>query len=180
MRLVVVPTATLEPGELAAIHLLCDIVWNEKGGEFTEQDWEAALGGVHVIVEDGGTVIAHASVVPRTLVLDGRPLRSGYVEAVATHPALQRQGLGTRVMRQATATVDTELELGALSSAVVGFYERFGWQRWPGSTGVQTADGVQLTPDEDGSILVRFADVPRPLGPGGLLVCDGSRPGDVW
>src|SRR5262249_55412460 len=155
------------------------IAWDEKGGEFTDQDWEAALGGVHVVLEEGGTVVAHGAAVPRMLELNGRPLRSGYVEAVATHPLLQRQGLGTRGMREATALAGRDFELGALSSAVVGFYELFGWQVWPGSTGVRTPHGLQLTPDEDGSILVRFADGPRPLQPGGLLVCDGSRPGDV-
>ncbi|MGI9084195.1 MAG: hypothetical protein ACR2FE_02750 [Aeromicrobium sp.] len=56
-------------------------------GEFTDDDWEHGLGGLHAIVRDGETVIGHAAVVQRRLAHRGRALRAGGVEAVAVHSA---------------------------------------------------------------------------------------------
>lgn len=172
-------TADLRPGELAAMRALCDAAWAERAADFSDDDWQAAIGGTHVVVEDAGTIVAHSSLVERTLELDGTPLRTGYVEAVATLPAWQRQGLGTLVMREVSAVLDRAYELGALSSALDGFYERFGWQIWPGTTGVREGGIVRPTPKEDGAIYLRFADGPRALH-AGLLVCGALRPGDPW
>lgn len=47
-------------------------------------------------------------------------------------------------------------------------------------TGVRTATGVGLTPDEDGFIMVlRTLATPPDLDLDALLTCDW-RPGDVW
>ena len=51
-------------------------------GEFTEQDWEHALGGIHALVWDGDALVGHAAVVQRRLLHGGRALRAGYVEGV--------------------------------------------------------------------------------------------------
>lgn len=67
-------------------------------GDFAESDWEHALGGWHVAVVEVGAVLAHAAIVGRVLRVGDRPVGTGYVEAVATTPARQRSGLGSRVM----------------------------------------------------------------------------------
>src|SRR6266571_4956362 len=72
---------------------------NAFEGDFTDDDWAHALGGVHVWVSDSQGVISHGSLVERTLVCAGQPLRGGYVEAVATVAAHRREGHGTTVMR---------------------------------------------------------------------------------
>ena len=56
-------------------------------GHFSDEDWDNALGGWHAVVTEADGVVAHAAVVPRTLEVAGRPLRTGYVEAVATMAA---------------------------------------------------------------------------------------------
>src|SRR5829696_1755298 len=84
-----VPTDLLGPDELAAIRALLDAAFAPDDPFFPESDWQHALGGVHLIAERSGSVIAHASVVSRELHAGGRPLRTGYVEAVATSPSLQ-------------------------------------------------------------------------------------------
>lgn len=39
--------------------------------DFTEDDWEHALGGIHVLLPGGGSLIGHVAVMPRHLFHDG-------------------------------------------------------------------------------------------------------------
>ena len=174
-----VPTAELTAAEIAAIR---DLLWTafppgEEG--FTEADWDHALGGVHVVLDLGGSLAAHASVVERDLHVGGRPTRTGYVEAVAVDPARQGSGLGTLVMHEIDAEIVERYELGALGTGAHHFYERLGWQVWRGRLFVRTDDGDRRTPEEEGDILV----LETPAWPGldvtAPLSCDW-RPGDVW
>ena len=110
--------------------------------------------GAHFVLDVDGSIVCHASVVERELRVDGRPFRTGYVEAVATAPERQGPGFGTAVMREVTRYVEERFELGALGTGVQGFYERLGWRIWLGQASVRTADGERRTPDEDGYIMV--------------------------
>jgi aminoglycoside 2'-N-acetyltransferase I len=172
-------TELSEPEELE-LRTLCERAWAAKGGVFRPTAWEAARGGRHFVVAEAGAVVAHAAVIDRRLEWDGRPLRTGYVEAVATLPGQQRRGLGSAVVRVVTAFVDERYELGALDTGTPEFYERLGWIPWPGRTGVRIPGGVRLTPEEDGKVLVRLPDTSLDLREDGLLVCDGRRPGEPW
>jgi aminoglycoside 2'-N-acetyltransferase I len=174
------PTAELSESEERELQILCERAWIAKGSEFPPIAWQAALGGRHFLVAEAGAVIAHAAVVDRTLEWDGRSLRTGYVEAVATLPGRQGEGVGSAVMRAVAEFVDERYELGALDTATPEFYERLGWVRWPGRTGVRRPDGVRLTPAENGKVLVRLTRVPLDLHEDGLLVCDDRRPGEPW
>jgi aminoglycoside 2'-N-acetyltransferase I len=131
------------------------------------------------VLELDGEIVAHASVVERELHVDGRPLRTGYVEAVATAPERQGRGLGSLVMDDVTAYVRERFELGALGTGRVSFYERLGWLAWKGPTSVRKADGPLRTPEDDGYVLV----LPTPTSPlldlTAPISCDW-RPGDVW
>jgi hypothetical protein len=81
---------------------------------------------------------------------------------------------------RAVEFVDERYELGALDTGTPGFYERLGWARWPGRTAVRRAEGAQLTPGEDGKVLLRFSGSSFSLHEDALLICDGRRPGDPW
>ena len=170
----------LSEREDAELCTLCELAWIAKGSEFRPIDWQAARDGTHFVVSEAGIAVAHAAVVDRTVEWDGRPLRTGYVEAVATLPERQGQGLASAVMRAVNGFVDERYELGALDTATPAFYERLGWIRWVGRTGVRTPEGVRLTPEEDGKVLVRFTERALDLRVDGLLICDGRRPGDPW
>ena len=151
----------------------------ESQNGFADEDWEHALGGTHYLLELGAEIVAHAAVVERVLEVGGRPLRTGYVEAVATDPRHQRAGLGSRVMAAVNADIQRDFELGALATGVPGFYERLGWLRWAGPTFVRTDAGLERTPDDDGGILV----LPTPATPALDLAASIScewRSGDVW
>ena len=172
-------TAELSAGDTAAIQALLTAAFErDEHGGFTWDDWLHAIGGTHLILEVDGTVAAHASVVERTLEISGRPIRTGYVEAVAVLPALQRTGFGSTLMR-AVNDVVAGFDLGALGTGSQAFYERLGWLIWQGPTSVRVDGRTEPTPDEDGYILV----LPTPSSPPFELTepisCEW-RPGDAW
>jgi aminoglycoside 2'-N-acetyltransferase I len=174
-------TPELTETELTELRRLVDAAFADpRAVSFNDDDWAHALGGVHFVLDVDGTIASHAAVVERELHVDGRPLRTGYVEAVATLPERQGQGLGSRVMRDVNEYLATTFELGALATSVQGFYERLGWQVWQGPTYVRTPNGDERTADEDGGILILLT----PSSPAGLdltapISCEW-RPGDVW
>jgi aminoglycoside 2'-N-acetyltransferase I len=133
-------------------------------GAFTDDDWDHALGGVHVCAWEGEELIGHASVVARRLWLDGRELRCGYVEAVAVRAGSRRRGVG-RALMDAAAPIIRGFDLGALSASDegAGLYESCGWRPWLGP----------LHPHDD-SVYV-LGDVDRT----GELTAD-RRAGDQW
>ncbi|MEA2676710.1 MAG: hypothetical protein QOJ81_851, partial [Chloroflexota bacterium] len=138
------------------------------------------LGGTHFLLEADKTIVCHASVVSRELHVDGAPLLTAYVEAVATDPARQRQGLGTQVMRAVGDFIDTgEWQLAALGTGSQAFYERLGWRIWRGPSFVRAPGGDVATPDEDGYIMFRLTPSSPELRPGAPISCEW-RPGDVW
>ena len=152
---------------------------DDEEERFTDDDWAHALGGVHVVLDVDGEIVAHAAVVERELRVADRPLRTGYVEAVATTPDRQGQGLGSLVMGEVNALIRERFELGALGTGSQGFYERLGWLTWQGPTFVRTAEGPKRTPDEDGGIMVLVTPSSPPLDLGAPLSCEW-REGDVW
>lgn len=177
-----VDTSGLTARELAAIRALMDDAFDgdDPDERFTDDDWQHALGGLHALAELDGRVVAHASVVRRELHVAGRPLRTGYVEAVATAPALQRRGLGTLVMRAAADHIRATCDLGALGTGEHGFYERLGWRTWRGPSSVRMPGGDQPTPEDDGYLMVlETPTTPAPLDLGAPISCEW-RPGDVW
>lgn len=173
------PTEALTANEIVQLR---DLLWAAfpPGDEgFTEDDWQHGLGGQHFVLEVDGAIVSHASVVRRELHVADRPIRAGYVEAVGTAPDHQRRGHGSAVMREATAYIRENLELGALGTGEHGFYERLGWQTWRGPTFVRTPTGPQRTPDEDGFVLVLTTPTTPAIDFHASISCDW-RPGDVW
>lgn len=148
-------------------------------GAFEDTDWDHALGGVHVLLESDGAILGHAAIVERTLEIDGRPVRAGYVEAVATRIGEHGRGHGSVVMTEVNAIVRAGFELGALGTGRFAFYERLGWERWRGPSAVRTPDGPVWTPDDDGFILVLRTPASPPFDLDASITCDW-RPGDVW
>ena len=106
-------TADLDGATLEAARALLDVVFE---GDFSDRDWEHALGGVHALVWEGGDVIGHASVVQRRLLHGGRALRAGYVEGVGVRADRRRRGHGAAMMAALERVVRGAYELGALSA----------------------------------------------------------------
>jgi aminoglycoside 2'-N-acetyltransferase I len=167
-------TAQLDDAGRRTVRTLLDTAFDD----FTEDDWEHALGGMHAMVWDGADLVAHGSVIQRRLLHGGRALRTGYVEGVGVHPDRRGEGHAGRVMAVLEEIVRRAYDLGALASSEMGlgFYAARGWQRWRGSYGALTPGGTQRTPDDE-AIFVFPVDVALDLD--GEIVCDW-RDGDDW
>lgn len=169
-------TAELDADTLKAARALLEDAFE---GDWTEDDWDHACGGVHSLVWDGGELIGHGSVVQRRLLHQGRALRAGYVEGVGVRADRRGQGHGGALMAELERVIRGAYELGALGATDDGarVYTARGWQQWRGRTFAITPDGIQRTEDEDGNIYVLPVSVPLDLT--GDLTCDW-RDGEVW
>ncbi len=167
-------TGELSAAELHAVRGLLD----EAFDDFTDQDWDHALGGQHALAVQEGLVVAHGALVMRRTLHRGMSLRTGYVEAVAVHPEHRRAGHAGAVMA-ALERLAPAYELLALSASGEGaaLYQARGWQRWRGPSAVLSPKGLVPTPDDDGSIYVFGARVDLDLDD--RIACDW-REGDVW
>jgi aminoglycoside 2'-N-acetyltransferase I len=171
----VVPSSGLDVAGLEAIRALLEAAF---AGDFSAEDWSHTIGGWHVLARDE-TVVGHAAIVERTLYVDGRPIRTGYVESVATALAWRRRGVGAAVMGRVGAVIRSEFVVGALSTGLPEFYAPLGWERWQGPSYVRDGDTVTRTPDEDGGIMVLRFGSSATLGLELPIMCE-ARSGDDW
>ncbi len=149
-------------------------------GDFSDEDWDHALGGWHVLVSsEDGDLVAHAAVVPRRLCVADRPFQSGYVEAVGTSPAVQGTGVGSVAMQAIGDLLPRHFELGALATGRWSFYERLRWERWRGPTFARTGDDVIRTEDDDDAVMVLRFGPSADIDLTAALTCE-ARPGDDW
>jgi aminoglycoside 2'-N-acetyltransferase I len=164
------------PSLLAATRALLDEAFD---GGLSDEDWEHARGGWHVIAFEEQRPLAHAAVVPRTLTVGGRPWASGYVEGVATAQQRRGEGLGSVVMTALMHELRSRFTFGALSTGSHHFYERLGWERWQGPTFVQDrGTRYRTVEDDDGLMVFRFGPS-RDIDLRAPITCD-ARPGDDW
>nr|WP_239129122.1 GNAT family N-acetyltransferase [Sinosporangium siamense] len=168
-------TSDLPSGTLKAVR---ELLLDAFDGEFSEEDWDHTVGGVHALAYDGDDLVGHGSLVQRRLLHGGRALRTGYVEGVAVRADRRRQGYGTAVMDALERVVREAYELGALSASDEGaaLYSARGWGRWQGPTSVLTPAGVVLD-DEDSGVFV--LPVTATVDLTGEITCDW-RDGDAW
>lgn len=173
-------SSPLPPLAIAALRRLARAAF---GDDFTENDLAHALGGAHVVAtyaHNQSIMLAHAAVVPRTLHVGERPVRVGYVEAVASQPDRQGEGLGSRVMQAAAELICKRYDIGALSTGEHEFYERLGWEAWRGSSYIIGRDGRRRrSADEDDGIMVLRCAASRDIDLAADIACH-DRPGDAW
>ena len=180
-------TGELDADTRAAIRRLLDGAF----AGFGDDAFENALGGMHVLVTDGGKgeqggkggqggeLIGHASLVARRLLHRGRALRTGYVEGVAVRADRRRRGHGDAMMSVLERLVREGYQLGALGASPDGarLYTARGWHRWQGRSSVLSPAGIRHTPRSDGHIYV--LPVTGRLDLSGELTCDW-RHGSPW
>jgi aminoglycoside 2'-N-acetyltransferase I len=155
------------------------MVFDAFAGEFTDTDWDHALGGMHALIWYRGAIIAHGAVVQRRLIYRDTALRCGYVEAVAVREDWRGQGLAIAVLDACEQVIRGGYPFGALCSSERGqrLYTVRGWLPWRGPTSVLAPGGLTRTPDYDRSVFV----LPVGVSPdtSAALTCDW-RDGDVW
>jgi aminoglycoside 2'-N-acetyltransferase I len=169
-------TADLDAATLAQARALLVQAFE---GDFSDHDWEHALGGIHALAYQDGDLVGHASVVQRRMLHGGRALRCGYVEGVGVRGEARRRGHADAMMEALERVVRRAYDLGALGATDMAapFYAARGWLPWRGPTSVLSPSGVVRTPEEDGSIYVLPVDAALDLD--GELTCDW-RDGDAW
>lgn len=141
--------------------------------------WADIGPGVHVVAELGGDAVGHAMVVERELRIEERPLRCGYVENVATAPALHGRGIGSVVMRRIGQIIADDFEIGSLATGSNHFYERLGWETWRGPCFARRGGELFRTADHDGDVMVlRTAATPAYTGDEPISVA--WRRGELW
>jgi aminoglycoside 2'-N-acetyltransferase I len=174
-RVIVAHTADLDPRLREDARRLLYNAFDDM----TDDDWEHALGGMHAIVLEDAHVIAHAAVIQRRIMHQGRALRTGYVEAVAVRADRRRRGHAASLMAKLERIIRDAYDIGALGASDMAkpFYESRGWQKWRGPSSALTPFGVVRTNEDDGGIYVLPVTLPLDLDE--PIVCDW-RGGDVW
>ena len=147
-------------------------------GDFSSEDWEHAVGGLHFIGFLADTIIAHGSVVPREMFIDGHILTVGYVEAVAVSPKCTGQGFGSILMRTITDFCLDNYELSMLSTDEKMFYQRLGWHQFTGESFIRLDNSEIRSAEEDEGLMFLPSDKSNKRN---ILraVCQ-ARSGDSW
>ncbi len=155
------------------------LLWEAFPDDFTEDDWQHGLGGLHIVAFDGERPVGHASVVSRTLHVGEQRYDAGYLEAVTVAAGYRGRGIGASVVRRAGEEIAQRYPIAALSTSEHGFYERLGWERWRGPTHVVSDDGWVRTEEEDDGVMV--LRVPGcPVADLTLPIAVDERSGDDW
>lgn len=168
-------TFQLTSTELRELQTLLAVVY---GGDFSPEDWDHALGGLHTLAWHAGQMIGHAAVVQRAVLVGHTPFRAGYLEAMGVYPDWQRHGIGKELMQHVNEQMERGYDFGLLSPSDEGraLYAISGWVDWRGELRSFTPTGISATPDEEIMVYCRAnstIDVQQPL------TCD-YRSGDIW
>ncbi len=173
LALSVVPTRDLSPAVRAEIVALCTRAFGQDFGNL----FDFVTDSMHVLAHRDGALVGHACWAIRRLEPAGvGPLETAYVDAVATEPAVQGQGIGSAVIGRLNAQIHA-YPLGGLSTGRVTFYARLGWERWQGPTAVRAATGLIPTPDD--TVMILRTPTTPPLDTTALLIADW-RDGQPW
>lgn len=176
VQIEVLDSADLDAPTREALRALWDRAFD---GEFSDDDADHAYGGVHAVAFDAGRVVGHASAVPRRLRFADGPWRTvGYVEAVATDPDRQGEGIGRLVMQALQREIGARWPVAMLSTDRPAFYEQLGWERWRGLSFTHTAGGAVPDDEQDGLMVLRLDDGALP-DVSVDVTCE-DRPGDAW
>lgn len=118
-------------------------------------------GGWHFLAYHNELLVSHAMVTTRWLQTeDLLLLKTGYIDAVATLPAYQGQGLGSALMQQLASEIDPEYVIACLETDRETFYERLGWQTWRGPLAGRGEHGMIPTPEQHGVMVLRLSQTP--------------------
>jgi aminoglycoside 2'-N-acetyltransferase I len=168
-------TEDLDADTRASIVHVCSIAHQED--DFQHLFSYIPSGGVHVVAYRDQELVGHAVATTRWLQPEGLPLlRAAYVDAVATLPGYQGQGIGSTLMRHLAAAI-ADFEIGCLETDRVSFYARLGWELWRGLLAGRSATELLPTPDQEGIMILRLARTP-PLDVESLLVIEDD--GRLW
>lgn len=169
-----VSSEELAEAELAAVVAMCELAYDEPlAGLFS------AYGpATHMLGRWDGLIVSHVMWVTRWLQPAGlAPLRTAYIEMVASHPAYQGRGYASLLMAAAPTYFGSEFELAALCPAETDLYGRLGWVYWRGPLFIRQDGQLRPTPDE--RVMILPLDKTPPLDLDAPLSAEW-REGEIW
>ncbi|HKY53735.1 MAG TPA: GNAT family N-acetyltransferase [Anaerolineales bacterium] len=173
LKLEVVHANQLTSQQLAEIHALCNRAYGKDLGYL----FRTFTDTTHVIGQWGSAIVSHAMWVTRWLQPGNQaPLRTAYIEMVATEPQFQHRGFATAVMHQLANAIH-DYELGGLCPAEPALYAKLDWVFWQGPLFIRTPDGLLSTPEENIMILLLPKTPPLDLT---LPLSAEWREGELW
>lgn len=162
--------------QLAEIHALCKRAYAVYDVDL-EHLFQTLSDATHVIGWWGSSIVSHAMWVTRWLQPGNQPpLRTAYVEMVATEPEFQGRGFATALMRRLASAI-TDFDVGGLCPAQPTLYTKLGWVFWQGPLFIRTQDGLISTPEESIMILRLPKTPPLDLT---LSLSAEWREGELW
>jgi aminoglycoside 2'-N-acetyltransferase I len=170
----VVAGKDLTTEERKGVIALCDLAYDEDMGAIIGEFVEP----VHVLGFLDDKLVTHALWITRYLQPDGLPpLRTAYVEAVATHPDFQHRGFASAIMRKVVDEIQ-DFDIAGLAPFSVDYYARLGWERWRGSMYERKDGQLIASPPEERVMIYRLPRTPK-------LDLDSAisiewRVGEVW
>ena len=176
LKLEVLHANQLTSNQLAEIHALCNRAYAIYNVDL-EPIFQTFSDTTHVICWLDSVIVSHAMWVTRWLQPSNQPpLRTAYVEMVATEPEFQGRGFATAVMRRLASAIH-DFEMGGLSPAEPMLYTKLGWVFWQGPLFIRTENGLISTPD--GSVMI-LRLTKTPLLDLTLPLSAEWREGELW
>lgn len=174
LMLRVVPSALVAADERETIVAFCSAAYEEDMAPY----FAVLKEPTYVLGDVDGELVSHGCWVTRWLQPEGlAPLRTAYVEAVATAHAHRGKGYAAAVMRRIAAELG-DYQVAALSPFSAEWYGRLGWERWRGPLFARTAAGLVASAEDEEVMILRRPGTP-PLNLTVPLSIEW-RPGEVW
>ena len=138
----------LSQSEIEEIVELCSLAFEEPYGKYLD----TFPNPTHVLGRQNGVLVSHALWITRWMQVKGkRPMKTAYVEGVATEKSQQGKGYASAVMT-ALAEQIRDFEIGGLSPAETTLYRRLGWEYWLGPLYTRVEGRWLLIPEETAMI----------------------------
>nr|ELR5114236.1 GNAT family N-acetyltransferase [Providencia stuartii]ELR5115371.1 GNAT family N-acetyltransferase [Providencia stuartii] len=169
-------TSQLTPSEK---EMLFSLLVEGFDNDFSDDDFQHTLGGMHVIAYDQQKMIGHVAIIQRYMAMNNEPISVGYVEAMVVEQTYRRQGIGTHLMQHTNEIISSCYQLGLLSASEEGqqLYSSVGWKVWKGSLFELKQRQYMRSIEEEGGVMGWSAN--ESIDFTASLYCD-FRGGDQW
>jgi aminoglycoside 2'-N-acetyltransferase I len=164
----------LSEDEYLEILALCTQAFKRDYSPFLESFQNAT----HLLGRYHDRLVTHALWITRWLQIGtSPPLRTAYIEALATELNHRKKGFASEIMKRVTREIQ-DFDIVALSTGSPDFYTRLGWQLWCGPLFIRTEKGLMPTPNEHGVMVLSLPGTP-PLDIDVPLSAEW-RKGELW
>lgn len=154
------------------------VLCNRAYGKELSKYFSLLSNGTHILGFVDAELASHAMWVERTLVYNEKtPLKTAYIELVATESRHRNKGYASRLMKILAKEI-CAYDIAALSPNSYSFYERLGWSLWQGNLFVRQGDLIKPGLGDEELMVLELPKTP-PIDYG-LPLSIEWREGEVW